>query len=631
MAEVDENGTTREYTPSKYETAAEKRAERVGDIAYGKYMRGERGVAGSYTGALKEKLQASAIGLKEKFDPLNVVQGVTGSRLLTTAAGRLMGRKAEDVEYFTEKSQGARRQRPEVEAPKTAATTESKEGVGGAFAAAGASLAGEKTDPKAAAALLKAQTKFFENVNNGKTILFPNKTLFDRMDKLYKLLDDRLTGGGGGGGGGGGESILDKYQSAKRTVDAARGVFQSGKNLFKRGKNFVKRTLGGKAAAGAAEEAGEAALKTGAGEAGEAVIEAGAKAAAGEAGEAALKAGASEAGEAALEAGAKAVAGEGGEALAKAAGKEITGEATEAVVKSALKAGTRQVGEEAVEAGAKTVSKSLIERAVTSLAGSAIPEIVGKALPFIGVVGGLGFAVNRIMDGDWAGAGLEIAEGAAGAVGGPLASIPIAVASIARDVYNAVYGIQPEEDPLFGERMGQISDIAYNVVSGMVKDLLEEKDQSLSGKLQKGAVQVGAAALAPFVAPAVAAGAAYSYLSGSGESAGESTGGAPPSPSTDSTVAAAPGASGPRPGAASRAAPVQVASAAMNTLEMARNASLERAGGGAPIIINNGGSAAPQVSPPPMPPVMATQTATTNGVTNRFEERIMGGRSEHLP
>lgn len=591
MAEVDKNN--REMLLSDYERAADTRSQRTGDIAFDKYMRGERGVVGSYSGAVKEKLQASAIGLKEKFDPLNIVQGVTGSRLLTTAAGRLMGRKTQDVEYFTAKSQGASRQRPEVATPKTTATGEE---ASDAFASAGGVLGGRVSaaDGKSAAALVKAQTKFFENVNNGKSILFPNKLLFDRMDKLYKLLDERLSGGGGGGGDGG--SILDKFQNAKRTVNAVRGVFQGGRNLLNRGKNLVKRVVGG---GKAASEVGEAALKVGAGEAGEAALKAGAKAAAGEAGEAAIEAG----------------------------GKAIAGEATEALVKNVVKAGGREIGQEALEAGTKTVGKSLIERAVTSIAGKAIPEIIGKALPFVGVVGGLGFAVSRIMDGDWAGAGLEIAEGAAGAVGGPLASIPIAVASIARDVYNAIYGIQPEEDPLFGERMGQITDVAYNVVSGMVKDLLEEKEQSPAGKLQRAALQVGAAALAPIAAPAIAAVGAISSITGMGGSSA----GAPETSSTVAAATAAPGASGPRPGLGSIAAPAPTVASSMNTLEVARNASMGTAAGGAPIIINNGGGGIQPPAPPPMPPVMTTQSATTNGVTNRFEERILGGRADYTP
>jgi len=205
MAEVDKSrdtigpATEREYKASAYEEAARTRASRLGDIAYEKYVSGESGVAGSYSSALKEKLSAKVTGLKEKFDPLNVVQGLTGSRLLTTAAGRALGRKTEDVDYFTAKSQG---ERPGAEEPRAAAKRMAPldraqgDSVTEDLAKTGAQIGeavlakGDSSD--STADLLETQTKAFKLISDGKTLLYPAEKLLDRLDDLYDLLDERI-------------------------------------------------------------------------------------------------------------------------------------------------------------------------------------------------------------------------------------------------------------------------------------------------------------------------------------------------------------------------------------------------------------------------------------------------------
>jgi hypothetical protein len=59
-------------------------------------------VTSSVKRALSQKVRARGTAIKEKFDPLNIVRFMTGgSRLATTVAGKLTGRKRSDIEYFT--------------------------------------------------------------------------------------------------------------------------------------------------------------------------------------------------------------------------------------------------------------------------------------------------------------------------------------------------------------------------------------------------------------------------------------------------------------------------------------------------------------------------------------------------
>lgn len=108
-----------------------------------------------------------------------------------------------------------------------------------------------------------------------------------------------------------------------------------------------------------------------------------------------------------------------------------------------------------------------IKSAVRRLAGPLIAKSLGatalKSIPIVGAVAGVGFAINRLVQGDPVGAGLDLMSGLAG----PLTAIPALVASIARDVYSGVYGVQPERDPEFGSRI--------TGVTSAVQDLVKEE------------------------------------------------------------------------------------------------------------------------------------------------------------
>lgn len=111
-------------------------------------------------------------------------------------------------------------------------------------------------------------------------------------------------------------------------------------------------------------------------------------------------------------------------------GKVFQGSAKGAV---AAEAGTTVAGSVAKTAGedvAKTVAKD---------AGKGIGKSLLKKIPGIGLLAGLGFAASRAMDGDWLGAGGEIASGAASTIPGlgTAASVAIDGAMLARDVSKA--------------------------------------------------------------------------------------------------------------------------------------------------------------------------------------------------
>jgi hypothetical protein len=101
--------------------------------------------------------------------------------------------------------------------------------------------------------------------------------------------------------------------------------------------------------------------------------------------------------------------------LGKGAGKIIEKEG----VKVAEKAGLKLAGKEAAKIGGKALGKSLL-----------------KKIPLAGLLAGGAFAAQRAMSGDWSGAGLELASGAASTLPGfgTAASVGIDAALAARDM-----------------------------------------------------------------------------------------------------------------------------------------------------------------------------------------------------
>lgn len=145
---------------------------------------------------------------------------------------------------------------------------------------------------------------------------------------------------------------------------------------------------------------------------------------------------------------------------AKIAGSAIVSSAASSRIGGLITAGVKGVGRQA--------GKSAISAAVRKVAGPLITKTLGrtalKSIPIIGAGIGAAFAVGRLLKGDVLGAGLDLASG----LGGPLTAIPAFAASVARDTYAGVYGVQPEQDPNFNKNFPQL----MSEIQGMIKEAL---------------------------------------------------------------------------------------------------------------------------------------------------------------
>jgi hypothetical protein len=124
-----------------------------------------------------------------------------------------------------------------------------------------------------------------------------------------------------------------------------------------------------------------------------------------------------------------------GEKTATKAGEKA---ATKAGQKGAVKAGEKVASKGVAKVGAKAVGKSLL-----------------KKIPGVGLVAGGVFAAQRAMAGDWTGAGLELASGAAGTIPGvgTAASVGLDAALAARDM--GALGGTPETRAAEATQSGQ--------------------------------------------------------------------------------------------------------------------------------------------------------------------------------
>ena len=65
----------------------------------------DNGIASSVGKSISLSTRASLLGLKEKFDPLNIARGLTGgSNIGPALLGKIMGRSSDDIKYFTGQS-----------------------------------------------------------------------------------------------------------------------------------------------------------------------------------------------------------------------------------------------------------------------------------------------------------------------------------------------------------------------------------------------------------------------------------------------------------------------------------------------------------------------------------------------
>lgn len=132
------------------------------------------------------------------------------------------------------------------------------------------------------------------------------------------------------------------------------------------------------------------------------------------------------------------------------------------------------IAEKVAESGA---GKSVATKIATSLA-KRIPKAmaggIAKSIPFLGAAIGAGFAISRLVQGDYVGAALEGVSG----LGSAATAIPATVALMAKDVYQDVYGVAPENDPEAKTRMAEITDQTTKSATDFLKGTPEAKEKT---------------------------------------------------------------------------------------------------------------------------------------------------------
>ena len=87
-----------------YQKASHTRKKSLLALIAEKKYEDELGLGESIGSAISEKFKARAVGIKEKFDPLNIVRKMTGKGIFgdvaTTIAGKALRRSDEDIGYF---------------------------------------------------------------------------------------------------------------------------------------------------------------------------------------------------------------------------------------------------------------------------------------------------------------------------------------------------------------------------------------------------------------------------------------------------------------------------------------------------------------------------------------------------
>ena len=111
--------------------------------------------------------------------------------------------------------------------------------------------------------------------------------------------------------------------------------------------------------------------------------------------------------------------------------------------KPTSKAITKQVSKKVSKEVTKKVAKKAVTKSLTKVAAKGAAKGVGKSIlkkiPFVGLGMGILFAVDRLRKGDWGGALLEVASGAASTIPGVGTGVSLALdaALIAKDVHQA--------------------------------------------------------------------------------------------------------------------------------------------------------------------------------------------------
>ena len=349
------------------------------------------GVIGSLGSAISSKFRAKVTGVKEKFDPLNIAKKLTGN-FGAAVLGKLTGRSKRDIQYF-----------------------------------AGGKKYGSSAGVTQDSNLDAIQPALYTKVAEGqRQRMKKGESVTDVLGKLYNLIkrgydqDENYRD----------HDINDKIKKEKRDKKWHKELLEAilGK---KTKKSLIKGKISGGDLLNKLLNALDGLKKLAADALTKALEKKAAKEAAKDAAELAAK--------------------ETEKDVAKATGKELEKDVTKSVTteasKDVAKATATETGKDVAKATATTVTETAGKTAVKEVSESAIKQAAKEAvaktvvksgaesIPLYGAGIGALFAVPRLIQGDFFGAGLEVASG----VGGVGTSIAGGVALAVRDVYNHVY------------------------------------------------------------------------------------------------------------------------------------------------------------------------------------------------
>ncbi|MGY8867681.1 MAG: hypothetical protein ACKVJK_18920, partial [Methylophagaceae bacterium] len=152
------------------------------------------------------------------------------------------------------------------------------------------------------------------------------------------------------------------------------------------------------------------------------------------------------------------------------ASKEITQEVAEkgaksTVAKTATKLSTKQIAagfggkaakDKLLKESAQKTATKVGEKGASKLVSKNLGKTILKKIPFVGLLAGIGFGIQRALEGDYAGAALELSSGALSTIPGfgTAGSIAVDAALIARDLSNQ-NKVESLENQQAGSGVGQ--------------------------------------------------------------------------------------------------------------------------------------------------------------------------------
>lgn len=360
-------------------------------------MASGQGFLKSTRGAIGSKFKARVTGLKEKFDPLNFFKAISGGNPLAfrllggRAFGRLTGRSDEDVDYFAggpgSRKQFGRRKNKKSAEPLITTIASGKKIV--------PVMAGDNVADEVSKLYTLLKNSFDEKIKKSELQKNFEEGKNQKEEKRHKELIDALRGITGGMGGGGGKSddskkwyevIFDVLRDGwSKVAKFAKGIIELIGGVITKVKDFAGKIWNK--------------IKNVAKDVYEIVM------------------GKVKAIIASITDTIKTVFPKASEKISSFVDKVVEG------------------GKDLFKIGEKTEAK-VAEKEVAKVAEKTLGKSLLKKIPILGLGAGLFFGAQRALAGDWLGAGLEVASGAASSIPvvGTAASAAIDIGLAARDV-----------------------------------------------------------------------------------------------------------------------------------------------------------------------------------------------------